>query len=173
MLSVISHLALPVAVCLIVLSGLFRRVKVFDCFKEGALKGLSSAYGILPTIIGLVVSVTMLRASGATEIICNLFSPIADFLGVPREVMPVALLTPISGGGSLSMFEGLLENCGPDSFAGRVASVLMGATDTTFYAVSVYFAAVSVRNTRHTLLAGLSADFVSLVLSSFFVKLTL
>ncbi len=146
---------------------------MFDCFRTGALKGLKTVYGILPTIVGLVVAVTMLRESGAMEILSSAFSGVAAFLGVPEEIIPVALLTPVSGGGSMSVFQGVLEDYGPDSFIGQVASVLMGATDTTFYAVSVYYAAVGIKNTRHTLFAGLAADFASLVLSSVFVRLTL
>ena len=84
----------------------------------------------------------------------------------------MALLSPVSGGGSLSLFESVLKNYGPDSFIGQVASVVMGSTDTTLYAVTVYYAAVNIKNTRHTLLSGLTADFMSLVLSAFFVRMT-
>ena len=84
----------------------------------------------------------------------------------------MALLSPISGGGSLSLFESVLKTYGPDSFVGQVASVVMGSTDTTLYAVTVYYAAVNIKNTRHTLLAGLTADFMSLILSAFFVRMT-
>ena len=94
-------------------------------------------------------------------------------LGVPEETVPMALLSPISGGGSLSLFESVLKSDGPDSFLGQVASVLMGSTDTTLYAVTVYYAAISIKNTRHTLYAGLAADFASFVLSPLFVRLTL
>lgn len=173
MLGRISDWVLPISVGFAVILGALGRVRVFDCFKAGVLKGIRSFYGIMPTVIGLVVAVTMLRESGAMTVIETAFSGAAEFLGVPSEIIPVALLTPLSGSGSLSVFEGVLKDYGPDSFIGQVASVLMGATDTTFYAVSVYFSAVGIKNTRHTLLAGLSADFTSLVLSSLFVRLTL
>lgn len=164
---------LPLTVTLTFLFGLTRKVKVFDCFIQGALKGIKTLYGIFPTVVALVVAVTMLRESGAMDIIASVFSPVASFLGVPKEIIPVAMLTPVSGGGSVSLFRDILERYGPDSFIGQVASVLMGSTDTTFYAVSIYFGAVSIKRTRHTLLAGLAADFTSLVLSSFFVRLFL
>lgn len=163
---------LPVMVVGIVLFGLAKKVKVFDCFMAGAKKGLHTVYELLPSITGLVVAVTMLKESGAMEIVSSLFYPITSLFGVPEEITPMALLSPVSGGGSLSLFESVLKTHGPDSFVGQVASVVMGSTDTTLYAVTVYYSAVGIKNTRHTLYAGLTADFLSLVLSAFFVRLT-
>lgn len=173
MINRIAVWVLPLAVTLTFVFGTVKKVKVFDLFRSGAKKGLATVYEIFPTIVALVVAVTMLRESGAMELISDIFSPVASFLGVPEQIIPIGLLTPISGGGSLSLFRDVLEKEGPDSFIGQVSSVLMGATDTTFYAVSIYFGAVGIKKTRHTLFAGLAADFTSLVLSSFFVKLFL
>ncbi len=173
MMDLIGEWVLPLMVVSIVLFGLFKKVRVFDCFMEGAKKGLKTVYDLLPTITGLVVAVTMLKESGAMALIAKAFSPVAALLGVPEETVPMALLSPISGGGSLSLFESVLKSDGPDSFLGQVASVLMGSTDTTLYAVTVYYAAISIKNTRHTLYAGLAADFASFVLSPLFVRLTL
>lgn len=173
MTDLIGIWVLPLTVVLIVATGLFKKVKVYDCFMKGAKKGLHTVYDLLPTITGLVVAVTMLRESGAMELVAKAFSPVASFFGVPEETVPMALLSPISGGGSLTLFESVLKIDGPDSFLGRVASVLMGSTDTTLYAVTVYFSAVGIKKTRHTLYAGLAADFASFVLSPFFVRLTL
>ena len=164
---------LPVMVVAIVAFGLIKKVPVFDCFMHGAKKGLMTVYELLPTVTGLVVAITMLNASGGMELIAKLFSPISSFFHVPDEVTPMALLSPISGGGSLTLFESILKQNGPDSFLGRVGSVLMGSTDTTLYAVTVYYSAIGIKKTRHTLYAGLMADFTSFVLSSFFVRLTL
>ncbi len=163
---------LPVMVAGIVLFGLVKKVKVFDCFMAGAKKGLHTVYELLPSITGLVVAVTMLKESGAMNIVSELLSPVTSAFGVPEEITPMALLSPISGGGSLTLFESVLKTHGPDSFVGQVASVVMGSTDTTLYAVAVYYSAVGIKNTRHTLYAGLTADFLSLVLSAFFVRLT-
>lgn len=173
MMDLIGEWVLPLMVVSIVLFGLFKKVRVFDCFMEGAKKGLKTVYDLLPTITGLVVAVTMLKESGAMALIAKAFSPVAALLGVPEETVPMALLSPISGGGSLSLFESVLKSDGPDSFLGQVASVLMGSTDTTLYAVTVYYAAISIKNTRHTLYASLAADFASFVLSPLFVRLTL
>ena len=155
---------LPVMVVGIVAFGLFKKVKVFDSFMSGARKGLHTVYELMPSITGLVVAVTMLKESGAMDILSDLLSPVTSFFGVPKEITPMALLSPVSGGGSLSLFENVLKTYGPDSFVGQVASVVMGSTDTTLYAVAVYYAAVNIKNTRHTLISGLTADFLSLVL---------
>ena len=173
MMDIIGEWVLPLMVVSIVVFGLYKKVRVFDCFMEGAKKGLRTVYDLLPTITGLVVAVTMLKQSGGMELIAKAFSPVAALLGVPEDTVPMALLSPISGGGSLSLFESVLKSDGPDSFLGQVASVLMGSTDTTLYAVTVYYAAVGIKNTRHTLYAGLAADFASFVLSPLFVRLTL
>lgn len=163
---------LPCMIVGIVAFGLYKRVKVFDCFMLGAKKGLHTVYELMPSIMGLVVAVSMLKESGAMEIISSVLRPVTSIFGVPEEITPMALLSPVSGGGSLSLFENVLRSYGPDSFVGQVASVVMGSTDTTLYAVTVYYAAANIKNTRHTLLAGLTADFMSLVLSAFFVRLT-
>ena len=173
MMDIIGEWVLPLMVVSIVIFGLYKKVRVFDCFMEGAKKGLRTVYDLLPTITGLVVAVTMLKQSGGMELIAKAFSPVAALLGVPEDTVPMALLSPISGGGSLSLFESVLKSDGPDSFLGQVASVLMGSTDTTLYAVTVYYAAVGIKNTKHTLYAGLAADFASFVLSPLFVRLTL
>ncbi len=173
MMDVLGIWVLPSMVVLIVVFGLFKKVRVFDLFMSGAKKGLMTVYELLPTITGLVVAVTMLRASGGMELIAKAFAPVAALLGVPEETVPMALLSPVSGGGSLTLFESVLKSDGPDSFLGQVASVLMGSTDTTLYAVTVYYSAIGIKKTRHTLYAGLAADFASFVLSPFFVQLTL
>lgn len=172
-MNIVGMWALPVMVVSIVVFGLFKKVKVFDCFIKGAKEGLRTVYNLLPTITGLVLAITMLKASGGMDLIAKLFSPVSQLLGIPSEVTPMALISPVSGGGSVSLFENVLKEYGPDSFLGRVGSVLMGSTDTTLYAVTVYFSAVGIKRTRHTLYAGLLADFTSFVLSSFFVRMTL
>ena len=164
---------LPLMVVAIVLFGLFKKIKVFDCFIQGAKSGALTVYELIPTLTGLVVAITMLKESGAMLLAAKLFSPLAAFLNIPEEIIPMSLISPISGGGSLSFFESILKEKGPDSFLGRVGSVLMGSTDTTLYAVTVYYGAVLIKKTRHTLFAGLCADFTSFLLCSFFVNLTI
>lgn len=154
-----------------VLLGLYRRVSVFDCFTEGAKEGLSTTLRVLPSLLGLLVAIAMFRASGALELLLTLIAPLGRWLGVPSEVMPLALMRPISGSGSLALVSDILNRYGADSFIGRVASVLMGSTETTFYTVAVYFGSIGVRRTRHTVGAALVADFCGMVLSVAAVRL--
>ena len=167
----ITAYILPSIVVFILLFGVCKGIKVFDCFLEGAKEGLKSVAGLLPPLIGLVTAVAMLRASGALDVLVWVMSPVARFLGIPQEVMPLTVLSPISGSGSLTMFESIMNNCGPDSTAGRVASVIMGSTETTFYAVTVYFGAIGVKRTKHTIPAAVLADLTSYVCSAWAVRL--
>lgn len=161
----------PICVALIVLFGFFKRVPVFDAFLSGAKEGFSSTIAIAPALVGLITSVSMLKASGALDIFSSFIAPVANFLGVPGEVMPLALLRPVSGSGSLAFIDHIFADCGPDSFAGRVAAVMMGSTETTFYAITVYFGAVGVKKTRHTIPAALTADTASFVFAAIAVRL--
>lgn len=164
-------LVMPVFACIIVIYGLFSRTAVFDAFLAGAREGLQTLLTIAPTITGLVFAVELLKASGAAEMICAAVEPAASLLGFPKEIVPMALLRPVSGSGSGALLISLFEDCGTDSFAGRVASVLAGSSETTFYATAMYFGCVNVKSIRHTLFAALAADFTALVASVITVRL--
>lgn len=152
---------LPVAVVGILLFGMFRRVPVFDTFLQGAKEGLSSSVSILPALIGLMMGVTMLGASGALDILSAFLRPAAQWLGFPVEAIPLALLRPFSGSGSTALAASLFTSISPDSFEGKVISVLLGSSETTFYAVAVYFGAVGIKKTQWTVPAALTGDFVT------------
>ena len=162
----ITSFILPVITAVIVAFGLIKGLKVFDCFMSGAKKGFESAVRLLPPLMGLVVGVTMLRQSGALAVITKMLMPIANLTGIPADVIPLAVLSPVSGSGSLTMFEQILKNFGPDSPEGRIASVIMGSTETTFYAVTVYYGSVGIRKSGCTVPAALLADMTSFVVSA-------
>lgn len=162
---------MPAFACVIVVFGLIKRVPVFDIFLKGAKEGMQILYSIAPTIIGLVFAVDLLRSSGAIDAICNFIEPVADYLGFPKEIVPVVLLRPVSGSGSTALLTSLYEQCGPDSFAGRVASVLAGSSETTFYAIAMYFGCIKVKKIRHTLFAAIIADITAAVMSVLTVRL--
>ena len=164
-------LVIPLFALAIVLFGLIRRVAVFDLFLEGAREGLRTLWNIAPTLMGLTFAVSLLRASGAMDALCGLLTPLAHTLGFPAEIVPMALLRPVSGSGATALLLSVFDDCGPDSFAGRVASVLAGSSETTFYAVAMYYGSIRVRYTRHTLPAALAADFTALVMSVVTVRL--
>ena len=162
---------MPAFACVIVVFGLIKSVPVFDIFLKGAKEGMQILYSIAPTIIGLVFAVDLLRSSGAIDAICNFIEPVADYLGFPKEIVPMVLLRPVSGSGSTALLTSLYEQCGPDSFAGRVASVLAGSSETTFYAIAMYFGCIKVKKIRHTLFAAIIADITAAVMSVLTVRL--
>ena len=161
----LSVYAVPAIVGGIILYALAKRCEVYSAFALGASDGLRTAVSIAPQLVGLIVAIKMFSASGAMDMIVNLVSPVTRLLNIPASVVPFALLRPVSGSGSLAMATEIFSNCGADSLAGRVASVMMGSTETTFYVTAVYFGAAGVKNTRHALGCALAADAVSLVMS--------
>ncbi len=163
--------AIPVTVCVIVLFGLFRHVPVFDTFIAGAKEGISSVIAILPTLVGLMMAVSMLNASGALDMLSSFLAPVARFLGLPPEVMPLALIKPVSGSGATAILAQIFQNNGTESFAGRVASVMFGSTETTFYAIAVYYGAIGIKKTRHTIPAALAAELSACILSALAVRI--
>lgn len=162
---------MPCFACVIIIYALIKRVSVFDVFLKGAREGISLICSIAPTIIGLVFAVDLLRSSGATEQLCRLVEPLARAVGFPEEIVPLVLLRPVSGSASSALLVSVYEECGADSFAGRVASVLAGSSETTFYAVAVYFGSIKLKKIRHTLVAALAADAAAAVMSVLTVRL--
>ncbi len=162
---------LPFLVAVIVLFGALKGINVFDIFLDGAKGGFKTVLGITPALIALIVAVNMLKSSGGLDVITNLFTPVCNLLKIPEEITPLAILSPISGSGAISMFETILKEHGPDSFIGRCASIMMGSTETTFYAITLYYGSCNIKNTRHTLPSAICADLVSFIFSVFAVKL--
>lgn len=164
------EIVMPCVIGFVLFFGLIKRVQVFDVFTKGAKDGIKLIYTIAPTLIGLIVSVTMLKESGALTLLCDLLKPATDAVGFPVELLPMSLLRPVSGGGSTALLNQVLKDYGPDSFLGRCASVIAGSTETTFYAVTIYYSAVKIKKIRHTLVAALMADFVAVVVSVMVVR---
>lgn len=155
----------------IVLFGAFRGVGLFDAFKEGAKEGIESLVSIAPSLIGLVLAVTMLNASGFLELASEFLSPVCSFLGIPSEIVPLALIRPISGSGAFAVLSDILNSQGADSIAGKTASVIAGSTETTFYAVAVYYGAAGIKKTRFTIPAAFTADIAGIIFAVLTVKL--
>lgn len=161
----------PVVIVLIVFFGFVKRVPLFEAFTKGAKEGIVSTFSIAPSLIALITAVSMLKASGFFDIITAAFEPIVSGLNMPAEVIPLALMRPVSGSGSFAILNNIFTEFSPDSFVGRTASVLAGSTETTFYAVAVYFGAVGIKKTRYTIPAALMADFAGMVLAPLSVTL--
>lgn len=171
MMNMISALSIPVMIVGIIVFGLAKRTNVYDSFIEGAKSGLESTIQIAAPLVGLLVGISALRGSGTLEIVAKIFFPVTNYLGVPSDVLPLALLRPVSGSGSIAIVNDIFKNCGPDSAAGKIASVMMGSTETTFYTVAVYFGAVGIKNVRHTVKSALIADFTGMIMAIIVVRI--
>ena len=160
MVSVISNLIIPLMVLLVILYGLFKKVDIYDAFVDGAKDSFDMIAKIFPCILGMLLGVNILLNSGLLDYIFNLIRPVLSF---PVEVLPMIFLRPISGTTTLAILNDLLANYGPDSFIGRLASVIQGATDTTLYVLTLYFGSVGIKKIRYSLWAGLAADVAGIV----------
>lgn len=153
--------------------GIYKRVDVFEAFTEGARDNIKTAVGLLPTLVFLMLGVSMFRASGALEALTGLTAPFIEKIGFPADCLPLAILRPVSGSGALSILESILKEKGADSFSGQVASVLMGSTETTFYTIAVYFGATKIKKSRHALPSALAGDITAFLVSALAVRLFL
>lgn len=170
-IDIISILAIPLILFLFLGWGILKKVKVYEVFVEGAKDGFQVAIRIIPYLVAMLVAIGIFRASGAMEILTSVLSPVTGLIGLPAETLPMALMRPLSGSGSLGIMTELMKVHGPDSFIGVLASTMYGSTETTFYVLAVYFGAVNVRNTRHALPAGLIADFFGMLAALFITRM--
>lgn len=166
-----SFWILPALVSGLVLYGWVRNVRVYDSLVEGAKQGFDVALRIIPYLVAILVAIGMFRAAGGIDAIVAVLGPVTTLIGMPAEVLPVALLRPLSGSGSLGVAAETLQTYGPDSLIGYLTSTVYGSTETTFYTLAVYFGAIGVRNTRHTLPACVLADVAGILAATFIVNL--
>ncbi|MEG1942452.1 MAG: spore maturation protein [Angelakisella sp.] len=168
-----SSFIIPLMIGGVFLCGLVRGVDVFNVFLEGAAEGLRVAFSVAPALICLLTAVSMFRASGAIDVLIWAVSPLARLVGIPHELLPLALMRPLSGSGAVVIFTDIMKQYGADSFLGRVASVIEGSTETTFYTIAVYYGATHVKNTGPTLAASLAGDLTGMIMSVITVSLLL
>lgn len=162
-INMLSAWAVPVMIAFIPLYAYLKKVPVYESFVEGAKDGFSTAIGIIPHLVGMMVAISVFRASGALEFFVGWMAPLMEKLHVPEEVLPLGLLRPLTGTGSLAFTTDLIKTYGPDSMIGRIASTIQGSTDTTLYVLTVYFGAVGIKNGRYALKVGLFSDVVGFV----------
>ncbi|MFS0863504.1 spore maturation protein [Fredinandcohnia sp. 179-A 10B2 NHS] len=170
-INTISLWLIPLIIGFILLYGTAKRIPTYESFVEGGKEGIKIAFSIIPYLVGMLVSISIFRASGAMEFFINLIRPALEFVGFPAEVAPLALIRPISGTAALGMTTDLIATYGPDSFIGRLASTMQGSTDTTFYVLTVYFGAVGIKKMGDALKVGLLADVVGIVASILIVTI--
>jgi spore maturation protein B len=158
----VSTWAIPVIIFAIVVIAAIKKIKVYEVFVEGAKEGFNVAVKIIPYLVAILVAIAVFRGSGAMDWMVSILKPALEPLGVPPEILPMAIMKPLSGSGSLGVMSEGLKTYGPDSLIGNMMSTMMGSTETTFYVLAVYFGSINVRRTRHTVPACLIGDFVGL-----------
>lgn len=166
-----SIMAIPLLILLFVGYGAIKKVKVYEVFVEGAKEGFNIAIRIIPYLVAMLVAIGIFRAGGAMTWLIAVLNPITSFIGMPAEALPMALMRPLSGSGSLGIMAEIMNVHGPDSFIGVLVSTFYGSTETTFYVLAVYFGAVNIKNIRHALPVGLIADICGILGALFIVKL--
>ena len=161
----ISLLLIPFLIAAFPLYAVLRGVKVYEEFVEGAKEGFDVAIRIIPYLIAMLCAIGIFRAAGGIELLSKCLSPVLHVVGFPTELLPMALMRPLSGSGTLGMFTELVKQFGPDSLIARTAGTIYGSTETTFYVLAVYFGSVAVKRTRYAVIAGLTADTVGIIIS--------
>ena len=169
LINYISIVAMPIVIFIIIGNALREKVAVFDLFLKGAKDGLEIVLKIFPTLIGLFVAIGMLRSSGVIDFITSVVSPITNFF-MPNEILPLAILRPISGSASMAVATDIIKMNGVDSFIGVLAAVIMGSTETTLYTIAVYSSSVKIKKTRFVLFASLIADIIGVIVSVIIVS---
>lgn len=166
-----SSYVLPVLLSAVAIFGLGKKVDVYSALTHGAEEGLTVLLHIIPALVGLLTAVSMFRASGALDCFAALCAPLLNAFGIPPETTPMMLIRPVSGSGALAVASDLIMTHGPDSYEGRVAAVMLGSTETTFYTIAVYFGSAGIVRTRHTVPAALAADLTGFLASALAVRL--
>lgn len=156
---------IPIIILLIIAYGMTKKVKVYECFVEGAKDGVNICFKIFPYLLAMMVAITVFRESKALGCLINVLRPVGNLIGLPGELVPLVLIKPLSGSGALGVFADILKEFGPDSNVGQMASIIMGSTETIFYTITVYFGAVGIKKIRHTLWAAVFADMVAIIMA--------
>ena len=168
-MSIFSALIIPVILVGFPLYGLYKRVPVYESFVEGAKDGFNVAVRIIPYLVAILFAIAMFRASGAMDFLTTALNPVLALLGIPAELLPMMIMRPLTGSGSAGLVVDMVAQYGEDSILVKMAAVMFGSTETTFYVIAVYFGAVGIKNTRHALHAGLTADIAAMLIAAWVV----
>jgi len=169
LLSQFSRWIIPALLFIIPAVAWVRKVKVYETFVDGAQEGFTTAIKIIPYLAAMLIAISIFRASGAMAIVVKVLAPLTDAVGIPGEVLPLAIMRPLSGSGALGLSTELIKTHGPDSLIGRLASTMQGSSDTTFYILTLYFGSVGIKKYRYSLYTGLLADIISFLASVYIV----
>lgn len=163
MMDLISLWALPAIILLILTLGLIKKVPLYEVFTEGAKDGFTVAINIIPYLVAIIVGISMFRACGIIEMIQTSFAGILTAIHVPADVIPVMIVRPLSGSAALGVFSDIANTLGPDAYATKLAAIMVGSSETTFYVLAVYFGAIGITKLRYALLVGVLADIIGFV----------
>jgi spore maturation protein B len=170
-INLVSIIAIPLMIAVFLGWGFVKRVRVYEVFVEGAKDGFTTAIRIIPYLVAMLFAIGIFRASGAMDLLVVIVSPITNLIGMPADTLPMALMRPLSGSGSLGIMTELMKTHGPDSFVGVLASTMYGSSETTFYVLAVYFGAVNIKNYRHAVQVGLLADLAGMLGAVFICRI--
>jgi spore maturation protein B len=162
---------MPVIIGIILIYGTFKKIPTYETFVEGGKEGITISFSIIPYLVGMMVAISIFRASGALEFLMNIMKPMLEFLNIPAEIVPLAFIRPISGTAALGITSDIIATYGPDSFIGMLAATMQGSTDTTLYVLTVYFGAVGIKKMGDALKVGLLADLIGIIASIIIVTL--
>lgn len=171
MLKIISSLIMPLIVLVIVLYGIIKKVNVYDVFIEGAKESFGMVLSLFPNLLAMILGINIFLKSNLLNNLINFIKPLLEFIKLPYQILPMALIRPISGSSSLAFLNNIFETFGPDSFLGRLGSVIQGSTDTTFYIITIYFGCIGIKKIKYALWAGLFADLIGIISSILIVNL--
>lgn len=163
LMNIISLWALPSIILLILTMGLLKKVPLYETFTEGAKDGFKVAVNIIPYLVAIIVAISMFRASGIIESIGELLKPALSYFNVPADTIPIMIVRSLSGSAALGVFSDIAHNLGPDAYATKLAAIMVGSSETTFYILAVYFGAVGISKLRYALIVGLLADFIGII----------
>lgn len=169
-MQLISSLMIPLIVLLVIIYGLVKKVDIYDTFIDGAKESFDMILSLFPCLLGMILAINIFVQSGFLETIFTLFKPVLELINLPNEILPMAILRPISGSSTLALLNNIFVQSGPDSFIGRLASVIQGSTDTTFYIITLYFGSIGIKKIKYALWAGLAADLVGIIASVLIVQ---
>jgi spore maturation protein B len=170
-INLLSFFVIPLILVGFPLYGLYKRVPVYESFVEGAREGFQVAVRIIPYLVAILFAIAMFRASGAMDFLAFVLSPVLGVIGFPAEVLPMAIVRPLTGSGSAGIVVDMINQYGEDSILVKMAAVMFGSTETTFYVIAVYFGAVNIKKTRHAVSAGLTADVAAMMFAVWTVRL--
>ena len=165
-----SNYLIPAIVAIILIYAISKKIDIFDSFLHGVKEGIKTSINLFPTIFAMILAITLLTQSNIINELSSYLKPIFDKLNFPIETLPLAILRPISGSSSLAILNDISGKYGPDSLIGRIASVMQGSTDTTLYIIGLYFSSIGIKRIRYSLLVGLLADLISIILSVLIVS---